>query len=276
MAFVMLLIAGALLGTSSCGPKKQKIDDTTVMPIKDKAELDMLLDLPILPDYSIEGYYTRTDLVNGDKRFILCCKFLEKVSPDQVQKIVALVDSGQYPRWFKFDMGKKNDMHLFYDLDTTLTADRKMPDFLGKNVHISIVLPCRENDSWKEFEVEFRNNRADYSIIVDRDTLTKVLGVEMPPLKETTRSDESIYFEFDTVPSEAFYQALEKAPHWSVSRHGDMTFYSYNYDDGNYWITADLVKGETQLSFYREKSINGIDDVVERVTAARNKKAGGK
>ena len=255
IALGLLVIVGSLFCTTSCGPKKQKINDTTLLPIKDKAELDMLLDLPILPEYTIDGYYTKTDFITGDDQFVLCCKFLKEVTPDEVQKIVAQVDSGLSPRWYTFDLGKKNNMRLFFFLDTTLTADRKMPDPLGKNIHMSIELRARGKDSWKGFEVVFRNDRADYSIVVDRDTLTKVLGVEMPPLKETTRSDESIYFEFDTIPGEEFYQALEKAPHWNVNHHGDITFYDFYYDDGNYEITADLVKGESQLSFYRGESM---------------------
>ena len=162
-------------------------------------------------------------------------------------------------------------MRLFFDLDTTLT-DRKMPDPLDNNIHVSVELRARKNDSWKEFNVVFRNNRADYSVIVDRDTLTKVLGVEMPPLKETTRSDESIYFEFDTVPGEEFYQALEKAPHWKVSHRGDLTFYYFDYDDGNYWTTVDLVKGETQLSFYRAKSMNSAEDFIDEMKQRVNDK----
>ena len=275
LALGLLVMVGSLLFTTSCGPKKQKIDDTTVLPIKDKAELDKLLNLPILPEYTIDGYYTKTDFVYGDEQFVLCCKFLKEVTPEEVQKILAQVDSVYYHGWYTFDLGKKNNMRLFFDLDTTLSADRKMPDFLSKNVHIAIELRARDKDSWKEFNVVFRNNRADYSVVVDRDTLTKVLGVEMPPLKETTRSDEDIYFEFDTVPGEEFYQALEKAPHWKVSHHGDMTFYNFDYDDGEYWITADLVKGETQLSYYRVKSMNSpkdfIDEMKQRVDDKKEK-----
>ena len=259
LALGLLVMVGSLLFTSSCSPKKQKIDDTTVLPIKDKAELDKLLDLPILPEYTIDGYYTKTDFITGDEQFVLCCKFVNEVTPEEVQKILAQVDSVYHHGWYTFDLGEKNNMRLFFDLDTTL-ADRKMPDPLDNNIHIAIELRAREKDSWKEFNVVFRNNRADYSVIVDRDTLTKVLGVEMPPLKETTRSDESIYFEFDTVPGEEFYQALEKAPHWKVSHRGDMTFYYFDYDDGEYWTTVDLVKGETQLSFYRAKSMNSTKD----------------
>ena len=277
IALGLLAIVGALVCITSCGPKKQKIDETTVLPFKDKAELDKLLGIPILPEYTIEEYYTKTDFITGDELFVVCCKFLEKVSPEEVQKIVAQVDSVYYHGWYTFDLGKKNNMHLFFDLDTTLT-DRKMPEPLGNNIHVSVELRARANDSWKGFDVLFRNNRADYSVIVDRDTLTKVLGVEMPPLKETTRSDESIYFEFDTVPSEEFYQALEKAPHWQVSHRGDMTFYFFDYDDGEHWITVDLVKGETQLSFYRNESMKSqsaselIDKMKERMSPSRDKK----
>ena len=62
LALGLLVIAGTLMFTTSCGPKKYKIDDSTVLPFKDKAELDKLLDLPILPEYTIEEYYTKTDL----------------------------------------------------------------------------------------------------------------------------------------------------------------------------------------------------------------------
>ena len=65
----LLILAGAMVFTTSCGPKKHKIDDSTVLPFKDKAELDKLLDLPILPEYTIEEYYTKTDFVDGDERF---------------------------------------------------------------------------------------------------------------------------------------------------------------------------------------------------------------
>lgn len=137
-------------------------------------------------------------------------------------------------------------------------------------------MPCNEKDSWKGFEIVFRNNRADYSVVVDRDTLSNLLGVEIPPLTETSRSDEYIYYEFDTIPGEEFYQALEKAPNWSVSHHGDLTFYNYDYDDGTFWTTADVIKDETHFSFCRRKSINDsgdlIDKVVDRVSS-RNKKA---
>ena len=35
----LLVMTGALVFTTSCGPKKHKIDDSTVLPFKDKAEL---------------------------------------------------------------------------------------------------------------------------------------------------------------------------------------------------------------------------------------------
>lgn len=251
----LLVIAGALVLMPSCGPKKYKIDDSTVLPFKDKAELDKLLDFPIMPEYTIEEYYTKTDFIDGDERFVLCCKFLETVPPAEVQKIVAEVDKYRYSRWHTFDLGRENNMRLFFDLDTTLGADRKKPDILGDRIHMEIEMLCRENDSWKGFEVVFRNDRADYSVIVDRDTLSKVLGVDFPPLTETNRIDESIEFEFDTIPDEAFYQALENAPHWSVSQVGETTFYDYFYDDGNVFTTADIIKGETFFSFNRQKSV---------------------
>jgi hypothetical protein len=166
-------------------------------------------------------------------------------------------------------------MRLFFNLDTTLTADKKKPEILGDRIHVEIEIPCREKDSWKGFEVVFRNDRADYTVVVDRDTLSKVLGVEFPPLTEQSRIDEEIFFDFDTIPTEEFYQALEKAPHWTVSHHGKLTFYNYDYDDGNVWTTADIIKGETHFSFSRMKSINGssvIDKVVDQV-APRNKKS---
>ena len=53
----LLVMIGALVFTTSCGPKKYKIDDSTVLPFKDKAELDSILDLPIMPEYTIEEYY---------------------------------------------------------------------------------------------------------------------------------------------------------------------------------------------------------------------------
>ena len=58
LAIGLLFIAGTLMFTTSCGPKKYKIDDSTVLPFKDKAELDKLLDLPILPEYTIEDIFT--------------------------------------------------------------------------------------------------------------------------------------------------------------------------------------------------------------------------
>ena len=275
MALGVLLIASAMVLTTACGPEKHKIDDSTVLPFKDKAELDKLLDLPILPEYTIEEYYTKTDFVDGDERFVVCCKFLEEVSPAEVQKIVDQVNNGQYERWYTFDLGQENNLRLFFDQDTTLAADRKRPEILGDRIHVEIELPCRKDDSWKGFEVVFRNDRADYSVVVDRDTLSKVLGVEFPPLTEQSRIDEEIFFDFDTIPNEEFYQALEKAPHWTVSHHGKLTFYNYNYDDGNVWTTADIIKGETHFSFIRMKSINGssvIGKVVDQV-APRNKKS---
>ncbi len=272
----LLILAGAMVFTTSCGPKKHKIDDSTVLPFKDKAELDKLLDLPILPEYTIEEYYTKTDFLNGDELFVVCCKFMKEVSPAEVQKIVEQVDSQQYAQWYTDEWRDK--AYLNFYLDTTLTADRKMPDILGNRIHVSIEMPCRKKDSWKGFEVVFRNNRADFSVIVDRDTLSKVLGVEFPPLTEKERIDETIYFEFDTIPSEEFYQALEKAPHWSVSHHGDMTFYNYEYDDGEVWTTVDVIKGETHFSFDRRKSMgignNGstIDEIGKRLSNFRDKK----
>ena len=272
----LLIMAGAMVFTTSCGPKKHKIDDSTVLPFKDKAELDKFLDLPILPEYTIEEYYTKTDFLNGDEQFVVCCKFLKEVSPAEVQKIVEQVDSQQYDQWYTDEW--RDNAYLYFFLDTTLTADRKMPDILGNRIHVDIEMPCGEKDSWKGFEVVFRNNRADFSVIVDRDTLSKVLGVEFPPLTEKERIDETIYFEFDTIPSEEFYQALEKAPHWSVSHHGDMTFYSYDYDDGDIQTTADVIKGETLFTFDRRKSMgignNGstIEEVGQRLSNFRDKK----
>lgn len=269
LALSLLLLAGTMLFSTACGPEKHKIDDTTVLPFKDKAELDNLLALPILPEYTIEEYYTKTDFVYGDERFIVCCKFLDEVTPEQVQKIVNQVNDYQYPRWHTFDLGIENNMRLFFDLDTTLADDRKRPQCLGDNIHVEIEMMCRDKDSWKEFEVVFRNDRADRSVVVDRDTLSSLLGVEFPPLTETSRSDEDIYYEFDTIPSQEFYQAIENAPNWRVSQHGEMTFYDYDYEDGKVWITADLVKGETSFSFHREKSIgpgsNGsVFDLIKR------------
>ena len=278
LALGLVVIAGTLMFTTSCGPKKYKIDDSTVLPFKDKAELDKLLDLPILPEYTIEEYYTQTDFIDGDERFVVCCKFLEEVSPAEVQKIVDQVNRGQYERWYTFDLGKENNMRLFFNLDTTLTADKKRPDILGDRIHVEIEIPCREKDSWKGFEIVFRNDRSDNSV-VDRDTLSKLLGVAFPPLTEVERSDESITFEFDTIPSEEFYQALEKAPHWNVNHHGDHTFYDFDNEEGDYWITAYLIKGETDFTFSRYKSIgNGnADDVVDLikrgVSSYRDKKS---
>ncbi len=265
-AIGLLLVAGALLFTTSCGPEKHKIDDTTVLPFKDKAELDRLLNMPILPDYTIEEYYNKTDFVYGDKQFVVCCKFLEEVTPDQVQKIVDQVNRYQYNRWHTFDLGKENNMRLFFDLDTTLTAGQKRPEILGDNICVEIEMMCRQSDSWKGFEVVFRNNRADYSVVVDRDTLSKVLGVEFPPLTEIKRLDEDIYYQFDTIPSEEFYQALEKSPNWNTAHIKGHTFYDYNYDDGKVWVTADLIKGETDFTFSRHKSIPGPGDgIVDRI-----------
>ena len=277
VALGLLVIAGALVFTTSCGPEKHKIDESTVLPFKDKAELDSLLNFPILPEYTIEEYYTKTDFVNGDERFVVCCKFLEEVTPAEVQKIVDQVDRYLYPGWHTFDLGRENNMRLFYDLDTTMAADWKRPDILNNRIHVEIEIPCRKKDSWKGFEVVFRNDRADYSIVVDRDTLSKILGVEFPPLTETSRSDEYIYFEFDTIPSEEFYQALEKAPNWRASHLDDHTFYDYNYEDENVWISADLIKGEPDFSFHREKSIRpggeGIFDMLGRLfSSSRDKK----
>ena len=273
LALSLSLIVGALVFTTSCGPQKHKIDDTTVLPFKDKAELDSLLDFPLLPEYTIEEYYTKTDFVHGDERFVVCCKFLEEVSPAEVQKIVAEVDKYLYNGWHTFDLGRKNNMRLFYDLDTTMTADWKRPDILGNRIHVEVEMMCREKDSWKGFEVVFRNDRADYSVVVDRDTLFQVLGVDFPPLTETGRSDEDIYFEFDTIPGEEFYQALEKAPDWDVYKTGDYTFYSYDNDDGKYWITAEVIKGEKDFTYTRMKSVGsqGAFDALKRVLPSRDK-----
>ena len=276
MVFGLLVMAGALVFTTSCGPKKHKIDDSTVLPFKDKAELDKFLDLPILPEYTIEEYYTKTDFLNGDELFVVYCKFLKEVSPAEVQKIVEQVDSQQYDQWYTDEWRDK--AYLYFYLDTTLTADRKMPDILGNRIHVSIEMPCRKKGSWKGFEVVFRNNRADYSVIVDRDTLSKVLGVEFPPLTEKERIDERIYFEFDTIPSEEFYQALEKAPHWDVYHRGVMTFYNYNYDDGEVWTNVDIIKGKPDVTFWREKSIKAedtggvFDEINQRLSNFRDKK----
>ena len=171
----LLVMIGALVFTTSCGPKKYKIDDSTVLPFKDKAELDSILDLPIMPEYTIEEYYTMTDFVDGDERFVVYCKFLKEVTPEEVQKIVAQVDKGQYERWYTFDLGKENNMRLFFNHDTTLAADKKRPDILGEKIHIESQIPCRENESWKGFKVVFRNNRTYYSAVVDSDTLDNTL-----------------------------------------------------------------------------------------------------
>ena len=165
----LLFMAGALVFTTSCGPKKHKIDDSTVLPFKDKAELDKLLDLPILPEYTIEEYYTKTDFVDGDERFVVCCKFLEEVPSAKVQEILAQVDSYHYPGWHTFDLGKENNMRLLFNLDTTLAADQKRPDILGERIHVDIEILSRKEDTWKGFEVVFRNDRADYSVVYDRD-----------------------------------------------------------------------------------------------------------
>ena len=275
----LLVIAGALLFTTSCGPKKYKIDDSTVLPFKDKAELDSLLNFPLLPDYTIEEYYTMTDMVDGDERFVVCCKFLEEVPPAKVQEILAQVDSLDYNGWHTFDLGKKNNMRLFFNIDTTLAADRKRPDILGDKIHIDIEILSREQDSWKGFEVVFRNDRADYSIVYDRDTLSKMLGVDIPPLTERSRIDEMIFYDFDTIPSEEFYQALATAPHWRVSPYENITMYFYDYDDGDVWTTADLVKGDTNFTFERRKSIgigegaSTLDYLKKRISSLLNKKS---
>ena len=280
IALGLLVIVGASVLTTSCGAKMHKIDDSTVLPFKDKAELDSMLDLPILPEYTIEEYYTKTDFIDGDERFIVCCKFLEEVPPAEVQKIVAQVDRYLYERWYTFDLGKENNMRLFFNLDTTFTPDRKKPDILGDRIHVEIEMRCREKDSWKGFEVVFRNDRSDNSV-VDRDTLSKVLGVEFPPVTETERSDENIYFTFDTIPGEEFYQALEKAPNWNVNKVGEHTFYDYDYDDGKVWITVDIIKGEPDFSFSRYKSVGagGSGDVIDMmkrgVSSLRDKKSKG-
>ncbi len=146
---------GALVFTTSCGPKKYKIDDSTVLPFKDKAELDSILDLPIMPEYTIEEYYTLTDFVDGDERFVVYCKFLKEVTPEEVNKIVAQVDNGQYERWCTFDLGTENTMGIFFNHDITLAAGQKRPDILGDKIHIESQIPCRENESWKGFKVVF-------------------------------------------------------------------------------------------------------------------------
>ena len=275
-ALGLLVIVGALAFTTvSCGkPKKHKVDDSTVLPFKDKAELDRFLDLPDLPEYTIEEYYTPTDLVAEDKRFVVCCKFLEVVSAADVQKIVNQVNNGRHPRWSTFNLGKENNMRLFFDLDTTLAAGQKRPDFLKDKVHVEVEMMCRKGDTWKGFEVVFRNDRADYSVAYDRDTLSKMLGVEFPPLTEEERIDETIFYEFDTVPGEDFYQALEKAPNWTVSHHGDRTLYVYDYDDGEVSITANLFKGETDFTFTRQKTLQyDLGKMMDRMLSSSNKKS---
>lgn len=274
-AISLLVMAGALLFTTSCGPEKHKVDDTTVLPFKDKAELDKLLNLPILPDYTIEEYYTKTDFVYGDQLFVVCCKFLEEVTPDKVKEILGQVDKTHYNGWYTFDLGKEDNMRLFFDLDTTLTADHKRPDFLGDEIHVSVEIPCKKNDSWKEFEVVFRNNRADYNAVVNRDTLSKVMGVEFPPVTEVKRVDETIYFEFDTIPSEEFYQSLENARNWAVTRLDSITIYNYEYTDEKVMITADIFKGDSVFSFYRYKSTvlgnNSLDALIQRLKSQQGK-----
>ena len=270
IALGLLVIAGTLVFTTACGPEKQKIDDSTVLPFKDKAELDSLLDFPLLPEYTIEKYYTKTDFIYGDELFVVCCKFLNEVPAEEVKKILFEVDNNDYVGWHTFDLGMINNMRLFFDLDTTLAADRKRPDFLGDSIHVSVEILCKENKPWKEFEVVFRNNRADYSVIVDRDTLSKVLGVEFPPLTETHRIDETIYFKFDTVPDKAFYQALENASNWSVFRGNNEedgnTGYSYDYDDEDVWISAFLIEGETEFQFTRmESAFPSGPDFIEKI-----------
>ena len=97
-ALGLLVIAGTLLFTTACGPEKHKIDESTVLPFKDKAELDSLLDFPILPEYTIEDYYTKTDFVDGDERFVVCCKFKEEVPPNPVKtKGIVLVTGEIFP-----------------------------------------------------------------------------------------------------------------------------------------------------------------------------------
>ncbi len=256
-ALGLLVIAGMLLTATSCGPEKHKIDDTTVPPFKDKADLDKLLNLSILPDYTIEEYYTRKDFATGDEQFVVYCKFIEKVSPEKVKEIAAQVNNEEeYHGWFIMNFSVLDDkMRLCFDLDTTFTAGQKRPEMLGDHIHVSVELPCEGKDSWKGFEVVFRNNRADFSAVVNRETLSKLLGVEFPPLTETGRSDENIYFEFDSIPSEEFCKAVEKAPHWTFTHRGDYTMYSYDYDNGEEWITADFITGHTHFSFTRNKSM---------------------
>lgn len=273
-AIGLLLVAGALLFTTSCGPEKHKIDDTTVLPFKDKAELDRLLNLPILPDYTIEEYYTKTDFVYGDQLFVVCCKFLEEVTPDKVKEILDQVDKTHYKGWYTFDLGKEDNMRLFFDLDTTLTADHKRPDILGNEIHVSVEIRCKKKDSWKGFEVVFRNNRADYSYVVNRDTLSKVLGVEFPPVTEVKRVDDEIHFVFDSLPGEEFYQSLEDAHNWAVTRVGDdVTIYEYDnseYDGNKDWITATIFKGDSTFTFSRQKSLQP-GDILQRLAPPRVK-----
>ena len=274
LALGLLVMVGSLLFTTSCGPKKQKIDDTTVLPIKDKAELDKLLNLPILPEYTIDGYYTKTDFVYGDEQFVLCCKFLKEVTPEEVQKILVQVDSVYYHGWYTFDLGKKNNMRLFFDLDTTLAAGQPRPDFLKDKVHVEIEMMCREGDTWREFEVVFRNDRADYSVTFDRETLSKLLGVEIPPLTEKDRIDEMIFYEFDSIPGEDFYQALEKATNWTVFHRGDKTIYLYDYDDGETFTGANLFKGEKDFTFSRHKTLQSdLGKMLDRVSPSSDKKS---
>ena len=66
-------------------------------------------------------------------------------------------------------------MGIFFNHDTTLAAGQKRPDILGDKIHIESQIPCRENESWKGFKVVFRNNRTDYSAVVDSDTLENTL-----------------------------------------------------------------------------------------------------
>ena len=102
--------------------------------------------------------------------------------------------------------------------------------------------------------------------------------MQFPPLTEKERIDERIYFEFDTIPSEEFYQALEKAPHWDVYNRGDMTFYNYDYDDGKVWTNVDIIKGKPDVTFWREKSIKAedtggvFDEINQRLSNFRDKK----
>ncbi len=274
MVIGLLLVAGALLFTTACGPEKYKIDDTTVLPFKDKAELDRLLNLSILPDYTIEEYYTKTDFVYGDQLFVVCCKFVDEVTPDKVKEILDQVDkTTHYKGWYTFDLGKEDNMRLFFDHDTTLTDGRKMPDILGNEIHVSVEIRCKKKDIWKGFEVVFRNNRADRSVVVDRDTLSKVLGVEFPPVTEVKRVDEDIYFVFDSLPSEEFYQSLENARNWAVTRFDDVTLYEYDnseYDSNKDWITATIFKGDTTFTFSRRKSPQP-GDILQRLAPPRVK-----